>query len=87
MHIAVVSFSLCFIWAVMSEVVLSYLGIGVGVAQPSWGSMISAARGDLIVGRWWELASAVSAMFVLVLALNLLGDRVSDAMDPKAGDL
>lgn len=85
MHIGVVNFSLGFVAAVMAEVVLSYLGIGVAVGAPSWGGMINAARSDLIVGRWWELTAAVGAMFVLVLALNLLGDRLRDALDPKAG--
>jgi peptide/nickel transport system permease protein len=83
MHIGVINFSLGFGGAVMAEVILSYLGIGVAVGTPSWGSMINAARSDLIVGRWWELASAVGAMFILVLALNLLGDRLRDALDPR----
>ncbi len=86
LHIGVVSFSLCFVSAVMAEVVLSYIGIGVAIGEPSWGSMIAAARGDLIVGRWWELTAAVSAMFVLVLAMNLLADCLRDALDPKVGD-
>ncbi len=85
MHIGVVNFSLGFVAAVMAEVVLSYLGIGVVVGAPSWGAMINAARSDLIVGRWWELTAAVGAMFVLVMALSLLGDRLRDAMDPKVG--
>ena len=87
MHIGVINFSLGFVAAVMAEVVLSYLGIGVAVGSPSWGGMISAARSDLVVGRWWELTAAVGAMFILVLALNLLGDRLRDALDPKVDSL
>ena len=82
-HIGVINFSLGFVGAVTAEVILSYLGLGVQVGQPSWGGMINAARTDLIVGRWWELTAAVTAMFVLVLALNILGDRLRDALDPK----
>jgi len=83
LHLAIINFSLGFVWAVKSEVILSYLGLGVPVGVPSWGNMINAARTDLFMGRWWELTAAVSAMFFLVLALNILGDRLRDALDPK----
>lgn len=83
LHLAIINFSLGFVWAVKSEVILSYLGLGVPVGVPSWGNMINAARTDLFMGRWWELTSAVGAMFFLVLALNILGDRLRDALDPK----
>ena len=45
--------------------------------------MINEARMDLVVGRWWELVSAVSATFVIVLAWNIFGDRLRDALDPR----
>ncbi|MDP6636213.1 MAG: ABC transporter permease [Phycisphaerae bacterium] len=83
LHLAIINFSLGFVWAVKSEVILSYLGLGVPVGVPSWGNMINAARTDLFMGRWWELTSAVGAMFFLVLALNIFGDRLRDALDPK----
>jgi len=82
-HLGIINFSLGFVDAVKSEVVLSYLGLGVPVGVPSWGSMINAARMDLFVGRWWELTSAVAAMFMLVLALSIFGDRLRDALDPR----
>ncbi len=83
LHIGVIQFSLGFIGAIMAEVTLSYLGIGVPANVPSWGSMINAARQDLIIGRWWEFTAAAVAMFVLILAINLFGDRLRDALDPK----
>jgi len=83
LHLAIINFSLGFVWAVKSEVILSYLGLGVPVGVPSWGNMINAARTDLFMGRWWELTAAVGAMFFLVLALNIFGDRLRDALDPK----
>ena len=83
LHLGIINFSLGFVGAVTSEVVLSYLGLGVAVGTPSWGVMINAARQDLFIGRWWELTSAVSAMFLLVLALNIFGDRLRDALDPR----
>ena len=83
LHLGIIMFSLGFVGAVKAEVMLSYLGLGVDVGVPSWGSMINSARMDLFQGRWWELTSAVTAMFFLVLALNIFGDRLRDALDPK----
>lgn len=82
-HLGIINFSLGFVGAVKAEVILSYLGLGVEVGTPSWGSMINAARMDLFIGRWWELTTAVVAMFFLVLALNIFGDRLRDALDPR----
>jgi ABC-type dipeptide/oligopeptide/nickel transport system permease subunit len=82
-HIGIINFSLGFVGAVVAEVMLSYLGLGVAVGTPSWGTMINSARLDLVSGRWWELTSAVGAMFFLVLALNIFGDRLRDALDPR----
>jgi len=82
-HIGIINFSLGFVGAIKAEVILSYLGLGVPVGTPSWGAMINAARMDLFTGRWWELVSAVAAMFLLVLTLNVFGDRLRDALDPR----
>ena len=82
-HIAIINFSLGFVGAIKAEVILSFLGLGVGAGVPSWGSMINAARLDIQAGRLWELTAAVGAMFFLVLALNIFGDRLRDALDPK----
>jgi len=83
MHLGIINFSLGFVGAVQAEVILSYLGLGVTVGTPSWGSMIDSARQDLSAGVWWELTAAVAAMFLLVLALNIFGDRLRDALDPR----
>ena len=81
-HIGIINFSLGFVGCVAAEVALSYLGLGVP-GMPSWGNMIDAARDDLIVGRWWQITSAGAAMFLLVLAMNIFGDRLRDALDPR----
>jgi peptide/nickel transport system permease protein len=83
MHLGIINFSLGFVGAVQAEVILSYLGLGVTDGTPSWGAMINSARQDLSAGYWWELTAAVAAMFLLVLALNILGDRLRDALDPR----
>ncbi|HUU59818.1 MAG TPA: ABC transporter permease subunit, partial [Phycisphaerae bacterium] len=82
-HIAIIRFSLGFVGAVQAEVILSYLELGVAVGQASWGTMITNAKMDIVAGRLWEPTAAVVAMFFLVLALNIFGDRLRDALDPR----
>lgn len=81
-HVALVSFTLRFPAAIGTEVFLSFLGIG-AQGQPSWGAMIASARLRLWQGMWWELAAVTAAIFAVVLAFNLLGDRLRDALDPR----
>lgn len=81
-HIVIINTSLQFQVAIKSEVILSYLGLGVQ-GEPSWGTMIDDAKLELARGVWWQLAGATLAMFIIVLAFNLLGDALRDALDPK----
>jgi ABC-type dipeptide/oligopeptide/nickel transport system permease subunit len=86
MHLVLIQASLIFVEAVKSEVILSYLGVGVQNA-PSWGVMIDDARVELIGrGAWWQFAAATGAMFALLLAFNIFNDALRDALDPKAAD-
>lgn len=81
-HIVIINTSLQFQVAIKSEVILSYIGLGVS-GQPSWGTMIDDAKLELARGVWWQLAGATFAMFFVVLAFNILGDALRDALDPK----
>jgi ABC-type dipeptide/oligopeptide/nickel transport system permease subunit len=81
-HIVIINTSLQFQVAIKSEVILSYLGLGVQ-GEPSWGTMIDDAKLELSRGVWWQLAGATLAMFTIVLAFNLLGDALRDSLDPK----
>lgn len=81
-HIVLVTFTLRFPAAVNTEVIMSFLGIGIQ-GEPSWGIMISNARLRLWHGVWWEMAAATVAIFGIVLAFNLLGDALRDALDPR----
>ena len=71
-----------FMGAIKSEVILSFLGLGVR-GQPSWGVMIDDAKLELSRGVWWQLGGATLAMFFVVLAFNIVGDALRDALDPK----
>ena len=70
----------------LAETILSYLGGGAPVGTPSWGVMIDSARMELSrePAVWWPITSASGALFLLVLSLNLLGDSLRRAFDPKA---
>lgn len=81
-HLIIINFSFLFVSAIKTEVILSYLGMGVqGV--PSWGTMIDEAKLELARGVWWQLMAASVAMLIVVLALNILIDALRDALDPK----
>ena len=82
MHVVIVYFTMIFAQAVMSEVIVSYLGLGVQF-EPSWGIMIAQGQERLWRGIWWEAGAATMFLFVLVLALNFLGDALRDALDPR----
>jgi ABC-type dipeptide/oligopeptide/nickel transport system permease subunit len=81
-HIVIINFSLQFVSFIQIEVILSFLGLG-EKNRPSWGVMIDDARLTLTRGFWWEMAAATVAIFIISLALNIFGDRLRDALDPK----
>ena len=82
-HLIIIYFTMRFAYAVMTEVIVSYLGFGAQM-EPGWGGMIAQGQGQLWRGIWWEAGTATIFMFILVLALNLLGDALRDATDPKS---
>jgi peptide/nickel transport system permease protein len=77
-----INFSLIFVGAIKSEVILSFLGIGV-VGQPSWGVMISESKSEVLNQFFWQIGTATAFMFGLVLAFNVFSDALQDAFDPK----
>jgi peptide/nickel transport system permease protein len=85
MHIILISVVLDFSGLVLAEAVLSYVGVGVDPTMHSWGNMINQARLEMAREPmvWWSLFSAFVFMFVLVLAANLLSDRVQKVLDPR----
>jgi len=82
MHLVVITFVLMFSGLVLSEATLAWLGIGV---NGSWGQMIAQAKDELsrdpIV--WWNVVAAGAALFVLLLAINRVGDALRDVFDPR----
>lgn len=82
-HVVLVQLSILSVAFIKSEVILSFLGFGVPVDVVSWGSMLNEAQNELILGKWWQLAAAATAMALLVTAFSLFTDALRDALDPK----
>lgn len=69
--------------AILLEAALSFLGLGVQPPDPSWGLMISEAKG-LMFFDGWLIAIPGTALFLLILAINLLGDGIRDVTSPES---
>jgi peptide/nickel transport system permease protein len=69
--------------AVIAEATLSFLGVGLPPTQPSLGTLIRFGDDYLFSGQWWVTVFPGLALILLVLAINLLGDWLRDALNPK----
>ncbi len=78
----IVQSTLAIAGAIIAEASLSFLGLGQQPPAPSWGSMLNTAKNYMDSAPWMAVWPGL-AIFVLVLAFNLLGDGLRDALDPK----
>jgi peptide/nickel transport system permease protein len=69
--------------AIITEATLSFLGVGVPPTQPSLGTLIRIGNDFLFSGEWWVTLFPGAALVVMVLAINLLGDWLRDALNPR----
>ncbi len=69
--------------AVITEATLSFLGVGVPPTSPSLGTLVRVGQDFLFSGSWWMTIFPGAALAILVLAVNLLGDWLRDALNPK----
>lgn len=70
--------------AILVEAALSFIGLGVQPPQPSWGNMLEAARNIRVISNnWWIWAPPGTAIFLTVLSINMVGDGLRDALDPR----
>ena len=81
-HILLVQASLSFVAAIKSEVILSFLGLGVKDGM-SWGLMISESTFEVLAGFFNNFVVASVLMFGLVMAFNMFSDSLQDALDPR----
>ncbi|WP_374354176.1 ABC transporter permease [Chitinimonas sp.] len=83
-HLTLVQLSQLVIDFIKAEVVLSFLGFGVPTNSISWGVMINEVTVELVLGKWWQLATVAIVMSTFVVAFGLFTDLLRDALDPKA---
>lgn len=69
--------------AIIAEATLSYLGVGMPPTQPSLGTLISEGQNYLFSGEWWITVFPGIALIVMVISVNLVGDWLRDALNPK----
>ncbi|MFT6224150.1 MAG: dipeptide transport system permease protein [Paracoccaceae bacterium] len=78
----IVQAALSFSTAILDAAALGFLGMGAQPPTPEWGSMLADAR-EFILRAWWVVTFPGLAILVTVLAINLMGDGLRDALDPK----
>lgn len=82
--IIIVQVTLSMSWAVLTEAALSFLGLGAPPPAPSLGSMVLDAK-ILVNTAWWTMAAPGAVIVIFVVGLNLIGDGLRDALDPRSG--
>ncbi len=80
---AIVQATLLVAVGIVVEASLSFVGLGVEPPAPSWGSMLADARRFIFTGEWWTYVFPGLAISLTVIGLNLLGDALRDALDPR----
>jgi peptide/nickel transport system permease protein len=70
-------------FAILSEATLSFLGLGLPPTQPSLGTLIRIGNAFLFSGEWWVTIFPGAALVIMVLSINLLGDWLRDALNPR----
>jgi peptide/nickel transport system permease protein len=78
-----VLFTLIVANTILTEAGLSFLGAGVQPPNPSWGTLISDGETSIVTAPWWSIAPGI-AIVLTVLSLNIFGDGLRDALDPRA---
>ena len=81
-HIILIQFSIVFQTAILSEVVLSFLGIGVQNGT-SWGIMINDSKVEVLKGIWWQLTFASISIFLVIVSFNIIIDSLKNSLDTK----
>lgn len=78
----IVQATLAFSTAILDAAALGFLGVGAQPPTPEWGTMLAEAR-EFILRAWWVVTFPGVAILTTVLAINLIGDGLRDALDPK----
>jgi peptide/nickel transport system permease protein len=82
--VVLVSMTLDFAGCLLTESSLSYLGFGVQQPQPTWGNMLTGSNNSTVIQNyWWQWLFPALFLSVAVICINVIGDALRDALDPK----
>ena len=85
MSVILVNLVLNFGTCMLTESSLSYLGFGVAYPRPTWGNMLNGANNETIINAyWWQWVFTASFLAITCICINIVGDNLRDAMDPKS---
>jgi peptide/nickel transport system permease protein len=83
--ILVVSMTLSFATSMLTESTLSYLGFGIPLPTPTWGNLLTGANNSIVIQQyWWRWVLPAAIFGTCTVCINLIGDGLRDALDPKA---
>ena len=83
--VIIVSATLSFATCLLTESSLSYLGFGVKLPRPTWGNMLNGCVNSVVIQNyWWRWAFPAALLSICVICINMIGDGLRDAIDPKS---
>jgi len=82
-----VSATLSFATSMLTESTLSYLGFGISPPTPTWGNMLTGANDSIVIQQyWWRWVFPALIFSICTICINLIGDGLRDAIDPKSSE-
>ena len=85
MSVLLVSITLNFATCMLTESTLSYLGFGIPLPTPTWGNMLNSCNNSIVIQQyWWRWVFPAAIFGLCTICINLMGDGLRDAMDPKS---
>lgn len=85
--VIIVSATLDFATCMLTEATLSYLGFGVQLPRPTWGNMLYGCNDSVVIqSYWWRWVFAAALLSICVICINMVGDGLRDAIDPKSNE-
>ena len=82
-----VSMTLSFATCMLTESSLSYLGFGIPLPTPTWGNLLKGANNSVVIQQyWWQWVFPASIFGVCTICINMIGDGLRDAVDPKSAE-
>ena len=87
MNICIVNMTLSYADKMLMEAALSFLGFGVQEPMPSWGNMLNGAQRAIVIENyWWQWITPAVCVVIAALGVNLVGDALREALDPKENE-